>query len=77
MLGTVTEGVPTGKPLYIESSRSRIPVFFHTKGRCNDNTLADHMQIERHGIADSMATEDLRNGIEAFLAGEEAEFTGR
>ena len=42
-----------------------------------DNTLADHMQIERHGIADSMATEDLRNGIEAFLAGEEAEFTGR
>ena len=42
-----------------------------------DNTLADHLQLERHGIADSMATEDLQNGIKAFLAGEDVEFTGR
>lgn len=46
-------------------------------GQSLDNTLADHLQLERHGIADSMATEDLQNGIRAFLAGEEVEFTGR
>jgi 2-(1,2-epoxy-1,2-dihydrophenyl)acetyl-CoA isomerase len=42
-----------------------------------DNTLADHLQVERHGIADSMATEDLREGVTAFLDGREAVFTGR
>ena len=41
------------------------------------NTLADHLQVERHGIADSMATEDLREGVTAFLEGREATFTGR
>jgi enoyl-CoA hydratase/carnithine racemase len=41
-----------------------------------DNTLADHLQAERHGIADGMATEDLRDGVRAFLAGEEVTFTG-
>lgn len=42
-----------------------------------DNTLADHIQLERHGIADSMATEDLQAGLEAFKKGETAEFKGR
>jgi enoyl-CoA hydratase/carnithine racemase len=42
-----------------------------------DDSLADHLQLERHGIADSMATEDLRGAVEAFFAGEEAEFHGR
>jgi 2-(1,2-epoxy-1,2-dihydrophenyl)acetyl-CoA isomerase len=42
-----------------------------------DNTLADHLQLERHGIADSMATEDLREGVTAFFEGREASFTGR
>jgi 2-(1,2-epoxy-1,2-dihydrophenyl)acetyl-CoA isomerase len=42
-----------------------------------DNSLADHLQLERHGIADSMATEDLRNGVPAFFAGEEPVFEGR
>jgi len=41
-----------------------------------DNTLADHLQLERHGIADSMATEDLREGVTAFFDGREAKFTG-
>jgi enoyl-CoA hydratase/carnithine racemase len=41
-----------------------------------DNTLADHLQVERHGIADSMGTEDLRNGVTAFFAGEKPEFQG-
>ena len=42
-----------------------------------DNSLAEHLQIERHGIADSMATEDLREGVDAFFNGREARFTGR
>jgi 2-(1,2-epoxy-1,2-dihydrophenyl)acetyl-CoA isomerase len=42
-----------------------------------ENSLTDHLQVERHGIADSMATEDLRSGVQAFFAGEKPEFTGR
>jgi 2-(1,2-epoxy-1,2-dihydrophenyl)acetyl-CoA isomerase len=42
-----------------------------------ENSLADHLQLERHGIADSMGTEDLRAGVEAFFAGEKPEFSGR
>lgn len=42
-----------------------------------ENGIADHLQLERHGIADSMATEDLRNGVKAFFAGEKPEFHGR
>jgi 2-(1,2-epoxy-1,2-dihydrophenyl)acetyl-CoA isomerase len=41
-----------------------------------DNALAEHLQLERHGIADSMATEDLRVGVTAFFAGETPSFTG-
>jgi enoyl-CoA hydratase/carnithine racemase len=41
-----------------------------------DNSLAEHLQLERHGIADSMATEDLRAGVTAFFAGEEPNFSG-
>jgi 2-(1,2-epoxy-1,2-dihydrophenyl)acetyl-CoA isomerase len=42
-----------------------------------DRTIADHLQYERHGIAESMATEDLAEAVTAFLAGEKAEFKGR
>jgi len=42
-----------------------------------ENGLSEHLQLERHGIADSMATEDLRNGVEAFFAGEKPAFEGR
>ena len=42
-----------------------------------DNSLADHLQIERHGIAESMGTEDLRAGVRDFLAGERPAFEGR
>ena len=41
-----------------------------------EHTLTDHLQLERHGIADSMATEDLRRGVTAFKAGETPEFEG-
>ncbi len=42
-----------------------------------ENSITEHLQLERHGIADSMATEDLREGAIAFFGGEKAEFTGR
>ena len=42
-----------------------------------DNSLTEHLQLERHGIADSMATEDLKNGVEAFFGGGTPVFEGR
>jgi enoyl-CoA hydratase/carnithine racemase len=41
-----------------------------------DNSLADHLQLERHGIADSMATADLARAVPAFFAGETPTFSG-
>jgi enoyl-CoA hydratase/carnithine racemase len=46
-------------------------------GQSLENSLTDHLQLERHGIADSMATEDLREGVTAFFEGRDATFTGR
>jgi enoyl-CoA hydratase/carnithine racemase len=46
-------------------------------GQSIENSLTEHLQLERHGIADSMATEDLRAGVTAFFGGEEPVFTGR
>ena len=41
-----------------------------------ENSINDHLQLERHGIADSMGTEDLRRGVTAFFAGDQPEFEG-
>lgn len=41
-----------------------------------EHTLTEHLQLERHGIADSMGTEDLRNGVVAFFGGEKPVFVG-
>jgi 2-(1,2-epoxy-1,2-dihydrophenyl)acetyl-CoA isomerase len=46
-------------------------------GQSIENDLTKHLQLERHGIADSMATEDLRNGVKAFFGGEKPRFNGR
>jgi 2-(1,2-epoxy-1,2-dihydrophenyl)acetyl-CoA isomerase len=46
-------------------------------GQSIENRLTEHLQLERHGIADSMATEDLRAGVKSFFAGEEVRFEGR
>jgi enoyl-CoA hydratase/carnithine racemase len=46
-------------------------------GQSIENSLTEHLQLERHGIADSMATEDLRNGVETFFGGGTPEFRGR
>ena len=57
-------------PHYIRMAKQLVAVSL-------ENTLAEHLQLERHGIADSMGTEDLRAGVTAFFAGEEPEFSGR
>jgi enoyl-CoA hydratase/carnithine racemase len=41
-----------------------------------DNPLTEQLQLERHGIADSMATDDLREGLSAFFDGREPTFRG-
>ena len=46
-------------------------------GQSIENALTEHLQLERHGIADSMATEDLRSGVEAFFGGGKPTFSGR
>jgi enoyl-CoA hydratase/carnithine racemase len=46
-------------------------------GSSLDNSLPAHLQLERHGIADSMATEDARQGVTAFFSGEKPVFVGR
>ena len=59
-------------PLLRADGESALP------GMSIENSLTEHLQLERHGIADSMATEDLRAGVEAFFGGgEKAEFSGR
>jgi 2-(1,2-epoxy-1,2-dihydrophenyl)acetyl-CoA isomerase len=45
-------------------------------GQSIENSITEHLQLERHGIADSMATEDLRAGVTAFFAGDKPEFSG-
>jgi 2-(1,2-epoxy-1,2-dihydrophenyl)acetyl-CoA isomerase len=46
-------------------------------GQSIENSLTEHLQLERHGIADSMATEDLRAGVSAFFGGDKPRFEGR
>jgi enoyl-CoA hydratase/carnithine racemase len=56
-------------PHYVRMAKSLI-------GETLEHSLTEHLQLERHGIADSMATEDLRRGVTAFKAGETPEFKG-
>jgi enoyl-CoA hydratase/carnithine racemase len=64
------EKLAAKSPHYIRMSKSLV-------GQSLDNSLADHLQLERHGIADSMATEDLAAAVPAFFAGEQVTFSGR
>ncbi|MGN6255842.1 MAG: enoyl-CoA hydratase/isomerase family protein [Solirubrobacterales bacterium] len=57
-------------PHYVRMAKNLIGVSI-------ENSITDHLQLERHGIADSMATEDLRNGVETFFSGGTPEFHGR
>ena len=84
--GIVSEVVPADALLDIARERAsalaaRAPHYVRMSkllvGQSLENSLTDHLQLERHGIADSMATEDLREGVTAFLDGRQAEFQGR
>jgi len=84
--GIVSEVVPADELLDTARERAtalaaRAPHYVRMSkllvGRSLENSLTDHLQLERHGIADSMATEDLREGVTAFLDGRQAEFQGR
>jgi 2-(1,2-epoxy-1,2-dihydrophenyl)acetyl-CoA isomerase len=57
-------------PYYVRMAKKLV-------GQSIENRLTEHLQLERHGIADSMATEDLRNGVTAFFGGGTPEFKGR
>jgi enoyl-CoA hydratase/carnithine racemase len=85
-MGLVTEVVP-GDDL-IEKARERatklaklaphyVKMAKRLVGVSLENDIAKHLQLERHGIADSMATEDARLGVTAFFGGKKPEFTGR
>jgi enoyl-CoA hydratase/carnithine racemase len=84
--GIVSEVVPAGELLEVARERAtalraKAPHYVRMSkllvGQSLENSLTDHLQLERHGIADSMATEDLREGVTAFLDGRQAEFQGR
>src|SRR5436190_5479416 len=84
--GIVSEVVPADELLDTARERARelatkAPHYVRMAkllvGQSLENSLTDHLQLERHGIADSMATEDLREGVTAFLDGRQAEFQGR
>jgi 2-(1,2-epoxy-1,2-dihydrophenyl)acetyl-CoA isomerase len=83
--GLVTEVVPTDQLLErarekAEKLARKAPHYVRMAKRLLhesiENSLTDHLQLERHGIADSMGTDDLRRGVTAFFAGEEPEFRG-
>ena len=84
-LGLVSEVVPAEKLLEAAGDKAtelaaKAPHYVRMAkrliGDSLEHSLTDHLQLERHGIADSMATEDLRRGVTAFKAGETAEFEG-
>ena len=83
--GLVTEVVPADQLLArarekAEKLAAKAPYYVRMAKRLLhesiENSLTDHLQLERHGIADSMATQDLKRGVTAFFGGEEPEFRG-
>jgi 2-(1,2-epoxy-1,2-dihydrophenyl)acetyl-CoA isomerase len=83
--GLVTEVVPADQLLTrarekAEKLAAKAPYYVRMTKRLLhesiENSLTDHLQLERHGIADSMGTEDLRRGVAAFFAGDTPEFHG-
>ncbi len=84
--GLVSEVVPADELMDVarakaEKLATRAPHYVKmAKKLCGvsiENSINDHLQLERHGIADSMATEDLREGAIAFFSGETPVFKGR
>lgn len=84
--GLVNEVVPADELLDRASARARelaakspyyVRLCKQLVGGSFDRGFAEHLQLERHGIADALATEDARNAVAAFLAGETPSFEGR
>jgi 2-(1,2-epoxy-1,2-dihydrophenyl)acetyl-CoA isomerase len=84
-LGLVTQVVPGDELLdaaraKAEELAAKAPHYMRMAKRLInesiEHSLTDHLQLERHGIADSMGTEDLRRGVTAFKAGEKPDFRG-
>jgi 2-(1,2-epoxy-1,2-dihydrophenyl)acetyl-CoA isomerase len=84
--GIVSEVVPADRLMERAGERAtelaaRAPHYVRMSkflvSRSLENSLPEHLQLERHGIADSMATEDLRTGVTAFLEGRQPTFEGR
>jgi enoyl-CoA hydratase/carnithine racemase len=84
-MGLVSQVVPPGELMGAARAKAqelaaKAPHYVRTAKRLInesiEHSLTDHLQLERHGIADSMGTEDLRRGVTAFKAGETAEFKG-
>jgi enoyl-CoA hydratase/carnithine racemase len=61
------EKLASKSPYYVRQSKWLVQ-------RSLENGLAEHLQLERHSIAEAMATEDLRGAVTAFLEGGEVEF---
>ena len=83
--GLVSEVVPADQLLTrarekAEKLAAKAPYYVRTAKRLLhesiENSINDHLQLERHGIADSMATGDLKRGVTAFFNGDEPEFEG-
>jgi 2-(1,2-epoxy-1,2-dihydrophenyl)acetyl-CoA isomerase len=83
--GLVTEVVPADQLLSrtqekAEKLAAKAPYYVRMTKQLlhesTENSINDHLQLERHGIADSMGTNDLRRGVTAFFAGDEPTFEG-
>jgi 2-(1,2-epoxy-1,2-dihydrophenyl)acetyl-CoA isomerase len=83
--GLVSEVVPADQLLErtrekAEKLAAKAPYYVRTTKRLLhqsiENSINDHLQLERQGIADSMGTEDLKRGVTAFFAGKTPEFQG-
>jgi enoyl-CoA hydratase/carnithine racemase len=83
--GLVSEVVPADQLMdkareRAQSLAKRAPFYVRTAKKLVkeslDHNLTEHLQYERHGIADSMGTEDLKRGVTAFFAGDKPEFQG-
>jgi 2-(1,2-epoxy-1,2-dihydrophenyl)acetyl-CoA isomerase len=83
--GLVSEVVPTDELLArarekAEKLAAKAPYYVRMTKRLIhesiEHSINDHLQLERHGIADSMGTQDLKRGVTAFFRGETPEFQG-
>ena len=84
-MGLVTDVVPGDELMEVAKERAAklsklaphyVKMAKRLVGVSIENGIADHLQLERHGIADGMATEDAQAGVKAFFSGEKPVFTG-